>query len=84
MEDQGEDDFLHIFSTLREMYQELHKKGNGLKHSSLIFQRDTFLEMLITEIFKEDDGEVDLDDFTFYQQLEQRVNKEPSNWKVTI
>ncbi len=83
MEDQSEAGFLQIFSTLREMYQELKKKGNGLKHPSLIFQRDTFLEMLITEMAKEDDGEVDLDDFSFYQQLEQRVKKEPLNWKVT-
>lgn len=83
MENQNEAHFLHIVSTLREMYQNLKQKGNGLKHPSILFQRDTFLEMLIIEMSKEDNGEIILDDFAFYQQLDIRVKKEQLNWTVT-
>lgn len=83
MENQNETHFLHIVSALREMYQELKKKGNGLKHPGILFQRDTFLEMIITEMSKEEHGEIILDDFPFYQQLDIRVKKEQLNWTVT-
>lgn len=83
MEHQTEAHFLHVMNTLRDRNQELHKQGNRVKHPGIIFQRDTFLEMLINEISKGEDGEVFLDDFIFYQQLDQRVKKEQLNWTVT-
>ena len=83
MENQSEDYFLDKVSTLREMYQELQKKGNGKKHPGILFQRDTFIEMLLTEMSKEEHGEIILDDFSGYQQLDKYAKNEHSTWTVT-
>lgn len=82
MEKQSEGAFVQTLEGLREKYQELQKKGSVLKHPGVIFQKDTFLEMLMVEMSKGEQGEVILDNFSFYQQLDKWAKNERPNWTV--
>ena len=53
-----------------------------MKHPGVIFQKDTFLEMLMVEMSKGEQGEVILDNFSFYQQLDKWAKNERPNWTV--
>lgn len=83
MENQSDTYFLQTLHTLREKFREIQNKGTSLKHPGLLFQRDTFAEMVMMEMSKVERGEIILDDFSFYQKLNHWAQKERSSWLVS-
>ena len=60
---------------LRIRYQELHKKTLGLKKPGLLFQQDTFIEMVMNQVARMRGGEVIVDDIAVKKTLEQVNDK---------
>ncbi|MEH7544998.1 Rne/Rng family ribonuclease [Neobacillus vireti] len=58
---------LHI---LREQYQELLQKASALKKPGLLFQKDTFIEMISTQAARMKTGEIIVDDISLKKLLE--------------
>jgi len=83
MENQSEESFVHILHALREQYNELHKQARALKHPGLVLQKDTFIELLLAEMDKGEQGEIILDDFNLYQELSKQASSSGGIWKIS-
>lgn len=83
MENQSEEYFFNKVRSLRTMYLDLQKKGKEFKHQGVILQKDTFIEMLLSEMSNGVSGEIIVDDFSVYQQLDQSSQQGELNWTVT-
>lgn len=59
---------------LRLQYEELVQKADSLKKPGLIFQKDTFIEMILTRIAKMESGEVVIDDLAVKKTIEAVIN----------
>lgn len=64
-----EDELREELSSLREQYQEFTKKAAALKKPGLIFQKDTFLEMIQHQAEKMSSGEIIVDDLELKKLL---------------
>ncbi|MCM3725281.1 Rne/Rng family ribonuclease [Neobacillus cucumis] len=56
--------------TLREQYQELLQKASALKKPGLLFQKDTFIEMISAQAARMKTGEIIVDDISLKKLLE--------------
>lgn len=59
------------------------KKGGSLKHPGIVMQKDSFLEMVKKEMEGSEQGEVIIDDFSFYQKLDKLAKSVRPQWIVT-
>lgn len=82
MEKQGLEKFQEQLLTLRGKYDELHKKAAASKSPGLIYRADTFLESVQRETGREQTGEVLIDDFAGYKELEEWLSLHPGTWKA--
>ncbi|MDN3020211.1 Rne/Rng family ribonuclease [Paenibacillus sp. BSR1-1] len=67
-----EEEIIVELNFLRSQYQELLQTAASLKKSGIIFQKDSFLEMLIEQVSKMTSGEVIIDDLNVKKMLEQK------------
>jgi ribonuclease G len=65
-----EEDVVEEWGKLRSEYKELAVKAASLKKPGLIFQKDTFLEMILARVAKMGACEVELDDLGLKKSLE--------------
>ncbi len=70
-----EEEIQEELQSLRQHYQELKQKAGFLKKPGLIFQKDTFLEMILDGVLKMKSGEVIVDDLAVKKMLEQANSK---------
>lgn len=82
MENQGFERFQNQLLTLREKYAELHKKAAASKSPRLLYRSDTFLESVQREISREQTGELIIDDFAGFKELEEWLSLHPGTWKA--
>ncbi|RFU65859.1 Rne/Rng family ribonuclease [Peribacillus glennii] len=82
MENQGLEIFLKQLNTLRETYADIHRRSAALKSPGLLYSKDTFLERVQTEIKPEETGEVIIDDFAGFKQLEEWLSVRQGPWKA--
>jgi ribonuclease G len=68
-----EEEMTDELSRLRLQYEELLQKAAILKKPGLIFQNDSFIEMILTSIAKMDTGEVVVDDLVLKKSLEATI-----------
>ncbi|MBS4215491.1 Rne/Rng family ribonuclease [Neobacillus rhizophilus] len=79
-----EDELREELSSLRIQYQEFTKKAATLKKPGLIFQKDTFLEMIQNQAEKMSAGEIIVDDLEFKKLLEEKYPCTYYNGKENI
>jgi ribonuclease G len=65
-----EDELLAELELLRLSYKQLLQQASALNHPGIVFQKDTFAEMVTESISKMTSGEVIVDDLVFKQKLE--------------
>ena len=66
----SEEEIAAELHTLRERYQELLQKASALKKPGLLFQKDTFMEMISTQAARMKTGEIIVDDISLKKILE--------------
>ncbi|WHY76336.1 Rne/Rng family ribonuclease [Neobacillus sp. WH10] len=66
-----EEEIQEELQTLRQQFQELLQKTTFLKKAGLIFQKDTFIEMILNQAARMKTGEVIVDDLAVKKMLEQ-------------
>ncbi|TWE02542.1 ribonuclease G [Neobacillus bataviensis] len=66
----SEEEIAAELHTLREQYQELLQKASALKKPGLLFQKDTFIEMISTQAARMKTGEIIVDDISLKKLLE--------------
>lgn len=59
-------------STLRSQYTELREKAASFKKPGMIFQKDTFTELVLESVTNMSSGEVFIDDLSLKQQIQSR------------
>ncbi|MEH7074199.1 Rne/Rng family ribonuclease [Neobacillus drentensis] len=70
------EDEIHIeLAELRSMHQHLVQKTAALKKPGLIFQKDTFVEMILEQVGRMTDGEVIVDDLALKKLAEEKNTK---------
>jgi ribonuclease G len=66
----SEEEIAAELHTLREQYRELLQKASALKKPGLLFQKDTFIEMISTQAARMKTGEIIVDDVSLKKLLE--------------
>ena len=66
----SEEEIAAELHTLREQYQELLQKASAIKKPGLLFQKDTFIEMISTQAARMKTGEIIVDDISLKKLLE--------------
>ncbi|MEH7304958.1 Rne/Rng family ribonuclease [Neobacillus drentensis] len=61
--------------TLREQYQQLILKTASLKKPGIIFQKDTFIELILDKVARMTDGEVIVDDLSVKKLAEEQNDR---------
>ncbi|MDQ0219365.1 Rne/Rng family ribonuclease [Peribacillus cavernae] len=74
--------FQKQLSALREQYAEIHNKAAALKSTGLLYAEDTFLDSIQREINAEEAGEVIIDNFAGFKELEERLSLQSGAWKA--
>ncbi|MGG3469268.1 Rne/Rng family ribonuclease [Neobacillus pocheonensis] len=67
-----EEEIFEELGQLRIQYQELLQKAVSIKKPGIIFQKDTFIEMIEEQTAKMSSGEVIVDDLSIKKQLESK------------
>ncbi|MFU2013797.1 Rne/Rng family ribonuclease [Peribacillus butanolivorans] len=80
MENESETVFLNRLSSLRQLYKNLELKAASLKAPALLYERDNFLEMIISEMSRTGSGELAIDDFEAYQELKKWIQENGKEW----
>ncbi len=62
-------------STLRSRYAELLEKAAAFKKPGIVYQKDTFTELVLESVTKMSSGEVFIDDLSLKQQIQSRNPK---------
>lgn len=83
MENESETVFLDRLTILRELYKGLEIKAASLKAPSLLYERDTYLDMIISEMSGTAAGELAIDDFEAYQELKKWVQENRKEWEIS-
>jgi len=78
MNDQDEAFFVNELHVCRAAYNDLESKMKAAKAPMLLYKKNQLLTMLTKEM-KNGSGEVHIDDFSFYQQLEREGYE---NWEI--
>lgn len=68
-----EDEITEEMTILRRQYAELLSKASSLKKPGLIFQKDSFIEMILDAVSRMSVGEVIVDDLSIKKLLENRA-----------
>ncbi|WP_144547812.1 Rne/Rng family ribonuclease [Bacillus sp. X1(2014)] len=71
----SEEEIHSELTNLREQYQQLLQKTAGLKKPGIIFQKDTFIEIILDNVGRMKDGEVIVDDLSLKKLAEERNNQ---------
>ena len=66
----SEEEIAAELHTLRAQFQELLQKASALKKPGLLFQKDTFIEMISTQAARMKTGEIIVDDISLKKSLE--------------
>ncbi|KMY51096.1 Rne/Rng family ribonuclease [Peribacillus loiseleuriae] len=82
MEEKSEAIFLKQLHAQRGKFAQLLKMAASLKAPSLLWQRDSFLESILTEMSEVPDGELHVDDFTYFQELKKWQEAHESDWAI--
>ena len=83
MENEGESAFLDKLTTMRQLYKDLEKKAGTIKAPALLYEKDTFLEMVITEMSSTTSGQLFIDDFEACQALKKWVQANGKEWSIS-
>ncbi|MBT2727081.1 Rne/Rng family ribonuclease [Bacillus sp. ISL-75] len=67
-----EDEIIAELMNLRENHQELLQKVATMKKPGIIFQKDTFIEMIMDQVARMTNGEVIVDDLALKKQAEEK------------
>ena len=70
-----EEEILSELTHLRQTHQELLQKAATLKKPGPIFQKDSFIEMILEQVGRMSSGEVIVDDLALKKQLEEKNNQ---------
>ncbi|MGE8078430.1 Rne/Rng family ribonuclease [Peribacillus loiseleuriae] len=82
MEEKSEAIFLKQLHAQRGKFAQLLKMATSLKAPSLLWQRDSFLESILTEMSEFPGGELHVDDFTYFQELKKWQEDHESDWAI--
>lgn len=83
MEKESESAFLDKLNTLRQLYKELEGKSGTMKAPALLYEKDTFLEMVIAEMAKTVSGQLFIDNFDASQELKKWVLTNGKEWSIS-
>lgn len=83
MESKSEAEFVQTIETLRAQYGQIQQKAASLKRPGAVWQRDDFLETILVELTNADEGEIVIDAFSLYQEVNKWCKQHDSQWLVT-
>ncbi|WP_286184445.1 Rne/Rng family ribonuclease [Bacillus sp. SD075] len=83
MENESESVFLDRLTGLRELYKGFEGKAASLKAPSLLYERDTYLDMIISEMSGTATGELAIDDFEAYRELKKWIQENRKEWVIS-
>ncbi|MFJ7744215.1 Rne/Rng family ribonuclease [Peribacillus sp. NPDC097295] len=83
MENESEPVFLDTLNSMRQLYKDMERKAATLKAPALLYEKDTFLEMLITEMDTTTSGQLFIDDFEAYQELRKSIQASGKDWDLS-
>ncbi len=83
MENESESVFLDRLTGLRELYKGLEVKAASLKAPSLLYERDAYLDMIISEMSGTATGELAIDDFEAYRELKKWIQENRKEWVIS-
>ncbi|MFJ7306768.1 Rne/Rng family ribonuclease [Peribacillus frigoritolerans] len=82
MENESESVFLDRLTGLRELHKGLEVKAASLKAPSLLYERDAYLDMIISEMSGTATGELAIDDFEAYRELKKWIQENRKEWEI--
>lgn len=83
MENESESVFLDRLTGLRELHNGLEVKAASLKAPSLLYERDAYLDMIISEMSGTANGELAIDDFEAYRELKKWIQENRKEWEIS-
>ncbi|MFJ9383296.1 Rne/Rng family ribonuclease [Peribacillus sp. NPDC101481] len=83
MENESETVFLDRLNGLRELFKGLELKAASLKAPSLLYERDEYLDMIISEMSGTATGELAIDDFEAYRELKKWIQENRKEWEIS-
>lgn len=83
MENESESVFLDRLTGLRELYKGFEVKAASLKAPSLLYERDAYLDMIISEMSGTATGELAIDDFEAYRELKKWIQENRKEWVIS-
>ncbi|TVX79179.1 Rne/Rng family ribonuclease [Peribacillus simplex] len=83
MENESEAVFLDRLTGLRELYKGFEVKAASLKAPSLLYERDAYLDMIISEMSGTATGELAIDDFEAYRELKKWIQENRKEWVIS-
>lgn len=83
MENESESVFLDKLGSMRQLYIDLVRKATTVKAPALLYEKDTFLEMVISEMARTASGELVIDDFEASQELSKWIQANGKDWAVS-
>ncbi|MEF2093833.1 Rne/Rng family ribonuclease [Bacillus sp. CFBP9009] len=83
MENESESVFLDRLNGLRELFKGLELKAASLKAPSLLYERDEYLDMIISEMSGTATGELAIDDFEAYRELKKWIQENRKEWEIS-
>ncbi|SIQ19420.1 RNAse G [Peribacillus simplex] len=83
MENESESVFLDRLAGLREHYKGLEVKAASLKAPSILYERDAYLDMIISEMSGTATGELAIDDFEAYRELKKWILENHKEWEIS-
>ncbi len=83
MENESESVFFDRLTGLRELHKGLEVKAASLKAPSLLYERDAYLDMIISEMSGTATGELAIDDFEAYRELKKWIQENRKEWEIS-
>ncbi|MGE7905278.1 Rne/Rng family ribonuclease [Peribacillus sp. NPDC094092] len=83
MENESESAFLDRLTGLRELYKGLEVKAASLKAPSILYERDPYLDMIISEMSGTAAGELAIDDSEAYRELKKWIQENRKEWAIS-
>jgi ribonuclease G len=83
MEKEPEEVFFNELHLLRNQYEGLKQKASAFKSPGLVYESDTFLEGILSEMSSAKSGEILIDEFEGFQQLKHAIVDQERNWVIT-
>ncbi|WP_241665125.1 Rne/Rng family ribonuclease [Peribacillus simplex] len=83
MENECDSVFLDRLNGLRELFKGLELKAASLKAPSLLYEKDEYLDMIISEMSGTATGELAIDDFEAYRELKKWIQENRKEWEIS-